>query len=455
MTDADDDVIPSGVAEDPRYPWFQRPAPSVSVTLTLCLVSALCTAWFYRGRVVTLRHRFGREHFTGSLRACALISAYMDNYGFPRFATLKLLSKSLLFLGLLQMHFHRGFWIMWLILIVESSLDTVRVVLAYYNCGSLAKVSALSDEEAKDMRATTTLDPTNVYEDLTRPKSIAVMVFLVQTLLIGLVMDDTYDTTTRTCFNGKDGCLMLTSLGSYCLYLMGTFMACVFYVGPRNAYGQKEQNSTFWLKLFLMSKERASMLTWKDPVTETSHSLRLRRLDWRIWLRFALSYIVNGIGFLFLLHVLPIQVAGQSTIIGVVFRAIGMIYLADLDDAQGTQMTLVSIHHDDGPRRTSEGATEDDENDNNINTPYGSNGHDDDPALDEAKQRVVDKALEDVRAQLQVLVREGASSSTTELARPNRKLVNITNALLASAAMAKRKKRDDGHGDNEKSSLVV
>jgi hypothetical protein len=40
--------------------------------------------------------------------------------------------------------------------------------------------------------------------------------------------------------------------------------------------------------------------------------------------------------------VLPIQVAGQANAIGIVFRAVGMIYLVDLDDTPGNVMTLVT-----------------------------------------------------------------------------------------------------------------
>lgn len=421
MADLDDDVIPA-MAEDPKFPWFERPAPSIQITFLFTAISFVLTCWFYGTRVKSLKTKFG-DHFKGSLRVCALISAYMDNYGFPRFATLKLCTKSFLFLGLLQINFHQGFVIMWGILIVESSLDTIRVFLAYHNCASLANVDVVSDEEALDMRATTTLAPTNVYEDLTRPKSIAVMVFLVQGLLIGLVMYDTYETQTRTCFNGHDGCPMLTSLGSYCLYLMGTFMACVFYIGPRNSYGQKEQNPTFWLKLFLMSKERALQLTWTDKVTDQAHSLWLCQNDWRISLRFWLSYLVNGVGFHFLLHLLPIQVAGQSTIIGVVFRAIGMIYLADLDDSQGSTMMAVQMDNATTTAMTSEGLSE------NATT-YGAIVE-----LDTAKQQIVDKALADVKAQMEALMIGGIGASKV---RANRKFVSITNALLLSASLAKR-----------------
>lgn len=154
---------------------------------------------------------------------------------------------------------------------------------------------------------------------------------------------------------------ILLVLGSYCLYLLGTFMTCVFYVGPRNSYGKKEQNPTFWLKLFLLTKEKSTLtFTWHDQAADQERTFTIlddnntnpsdaglendgrnttRRAS--IWLRFIMSYLVNGAGFLFLLHVLPLQVAGQANAIGIVFRAVGMIYLVDLDDTVGNEMTLV------------------------------------------------------------------------------------------------------------------
>jgi len=67
------------------------------------------------------------------------------------------------------------------------------------------------------------------------------------------------------------------------------------------------------------------------------------------------SFIINGLGFHFLLHSLPIQIASVSSIIGVVFRAIGMIYLADLDDSTGVTMVLV-------PQRNAETSTPNEQN---------------------------------------------------------------------------------------------
>jgi len=118
-------------------------------------------------------------------------------------------------------------------------------------------------------------------------------------------------------------------------------MSCVFYVGPRNSYGKKEINPTFWLKLLLLTKESPSLtFRWHDEDSDQDRTLTIHGTV-SIWFRFTMSAVVNGAGFLFLLHVLPIQVAGQANAIGVVFRAVGMIYLVDLDDTVGNILTLV------------------------------------------------------------------------------------------------------------------
>lgn len=314
----------------------------------------------------------------------------MDNHEEPKFAIFRLCTINLIFLGFLQMNYQLGFLIMLGFLVVESSLDTIRVWLAYRNCRSLRSLSVISDDEAYVLQEATKLEPTNVYEDLTRPRAIAFMVFLVQALLIGLVIDDSYHSTTRTCFDGSGAsCLMFTSLGSYALYFIGSFMACVFYVGPRNSYGQKEQNPTFWLKLFLMSKESDLTFMWKDKAADQDKMIHFEQNDKHIWTRFFMSFLINGVGFHFLLHVLPIQIANQSTIIGVVFRAVGMIYLADLDDTVGNTMTLVVPEQESVPE-TAEG--------------YGALGE---IKFEEEKQRIINEAVEDVREKLNELARSG------------------------------------------------
>lgn len=62
-----------------------------------------------------------------------------------------------------------------------------------------------------------------------------------------------------------------------------------------------------------------------------------------------MTFLVNGFGYHILVHALPIQVAGQASLTGVVTRAIGMMYLVDLDDTKGLTLT---IHHYSRRRRT-------------------------------------------------------------------------------------------------------
>jgi hypothetical protein len=69
----------------------------------------------------------------------------------------------------------------------------------------------------------------------------------------------------------------------------------------------------------------------------TIHLLLLHRL----WLRFLLSFLINGVGYHILVHALPIQIAQQGTLTGVVQRAAGMILLVDMDDTPGYKLNVV------------------------------------------------------------------------------------------------------------------
>lgn len=125
-------------------------------------------------------------------------------------------------------------------------------------------------------------------------------------------------------------------------------MATVFVLGPKTAFGQSELNPAYWLKLLLLAKTGAKV-TWFDPVENAIKSRILRKNDWRIWYRFLMSWLINGVGFHILIHALPIQVAGQSSYTGVVFRAVGMLYLVDLDDSPGYTMTVVEDEPEKAP----------------------------------------------------------------------------------------------------------
>lgn len=95
----------------------------------------------------------------------------MDHFEAPGFAILRVTTKRFFFLAACQYNFQLGFWFMIASLILESGLDNLRVLLAYWNCKTVGSLEVIADEETRDFRRTvaTTLEPTNIYEDLTRP----------------------------------------------------------------------------------------------------------------------------------------------------------------------------------------------------------------------------------------------------------------------------------------------
>jgi hypothetical protein len=54
-----------------------------------------------------------------------------------------------------------------------------------------------------------------------------------------------------------------------------------------------------------------------------------------------MSFVINGLGYHLLVHALPVQVAQQSSLTGFVLRAVGMMYLVDMDDTPGHKLTIV------------------------------------------------------------------------------------------------------------------
>jgi hypothetical protein len=201
---------------------------------------------------------------------------------------------------------------------------------------------------------------------------------------------------------------------------MGSFMACVFYVGPRNSFGQKEQNPTFWLKLFLLTKESSMTFSWHDAVTNQTKTLVLASHDWRIWARFVLSFLINGIGFHFLLHVLPIQVASQTSIMNVVVRAVGMIYLADLDDIAGNTMTVVSRGDERNGAETGYGCEDTSTAADVISA----------KELDTERQMLVEESVKEFRAKLEALM--SGNGASTRRTSPNQ-INSVTQAMYLSA----------------------
>jgi len=160
--------------------------------------------------------------------------------------------------------------------------------------------------------------------------------------LSGLQMQfvDLVQSHTTSCLDGSAGCPVVGTMTSWGFYVLGIFMACVYLLGPKTAFGQSEQNPAYWIQLLIAAKHSGAKVTWFDPVASKEKERNLSPNDVRLWFRFFMSYLINGVGFHVLVHALPVQVASQSSLTGVVFRAVGMMYLVDLDDTAGYALTI-------------------------------------------------------------------------------------------------------------------
>jgi hypothetical protein len=186
----------------------------------------------------------------------------------------------------------------------------------------------------------------NVYEDISRDMTVVLLVFLTQFVLISFVVVDAFGLETHTVIDKTSNVPIVGTLGSYLVYVLGILMQCVFLLGPKTHFGTSEQNPHFWLQLLLAAKKYGCQCSWESVEDGVTHTRVLRAGDWNLWFRFLLSFLINGVGFHVLVHALPIQVAGQSNLTAIVGRAIGMMYLVDLDDAPGTALKLMEYSNE-------------------------------------------------------------------------------------------------------------
>jgi len=380
-----------------HYPFFKTddvfnrnpPSSTFSFLVGGVLECIAIIMWWFRLEKLKTKHALthkDRVEETGDPNAAKLsgkdllrgmIACAIDNDE-PYFTIISYGATSFFFLGGLQEDYQTTFLVMIGYYFVSSLGDTARVLLAYTQYPTLADVQLFSDmdtnlkekreegEKEKDKTfETMEIVPNNIYEDMGRPRTIVFMIFATQILFICLVCFDVYSTPLTKCLDGTSDCPVVGTLGSYGFYLIGVFQACVYLLGPKTNFGQSEQNPGFWLILLLASKGDGSRILWEHPQKPPElsreycslkdndgnviyegdqeklyHCRTLNPGDTRMWRRFIMSYLVNGVGFHILVHALPIQVAMQSSIIGVVFRAVGMLYLVDLDDTKGFKLII-------------------------------------------------------------------------------------------------------------------
>ena len=250
-------------------------------------------------------------------------------------------ATSFIFLGCIQLSYHWSLIGMIIVYSLSTFAQTFKILLAYWetenmkdfipSSGTMASnlklVALLARSNPKsDVKNSSAIHPQTVYEDLGRDIKIVLMVFLTQALMIAFVVrvqhlnqgkqkiDDSFShfcvlylrfcsqaididaSATNICMDGTADCPLGGTFGSWGFYVIGIFMACVFMLGPRSAFGQSAQNPAYWINLLVSTKLKGAKLAWFNPIKNKQYEHFLHKNDPIIWFRFWLSFLINGIG---------------------------------------------------------------------------------------------------------------------------------------------------------------
>lgn len=167
---------------------YNKPAPEPEVTFIIgAVLSAVSIVlWYWRFRKI--RRAISKEQWTTSLALRGMISAAIDNDS-PSYTIAKLAAQSFLFLAGIQLNYGMSFLVMLLYFTFESSLDTWRTMLSFFEYKDFDDLVVTSNSMRSQIKKTSTqLTPTNVYEDLSRDQYIVIMVFVTQSILISFVV---------------------------------------------------------------------------------------------------------------------------------------------------------------------------------------------------------------------------------------------------------------------------
>jgi hypothetical protein len=325
----------------------EAPAPFVAFLVGGILTGLTVVYWYVR----RWRPFMARLNSRGVLSSCVTLIATLSDNDDAEFTVLRVAAQSMLFLGGFQLHYEWTFLVMLIYYTVISLSDTFRVLISISSLESLEDLAASSKRDRSSLKSTLNMNTHgklsvelkggNVYEDITKPSLVVFLVFFTQATLISLIGLDIHNTSTQTTLDRTSNVPVVGTMGSWLVYVLGIFMQCVYILGPKQNFGSSEQNPHFWIKAFLAVKETGAICSWFDPLDDKQKEMELSHNDLRLWIPFFMSFLINGVGFHILVHALPIQVAAQSTLSGIVIRAVGMMYLVDLDDAPGTIMKFI------------------------------------------------------------------------------------------------------------------
>ena len=173
---------------------FNEPAPEPWVSFLLGAIFSLvgCIYWLLRLQQKRRTLTASGAAFRGKLLLRAMISAFIDSDD-AGYVIVKMAAQSFFFLGGLQYDYELTFSVMLGYFAFESCFDSLRILLAFSEVRSLQDLIVTGSNLQSHIRQSLqnpsiVLSPSNVYEDLSRPKSIVLMVFITQCVLIAFVV---------------------------------------------------------------------------------------------------------------------------------------------------------------------------------------------------------------------------------------------------------------------------
>jgi len=182
---------------------YNRPAPEPWVSFAMGGIFSILSLGLYVQRVRRMPPNVTGKgaQLSPAIFCRELISAFVDRND-TLFILCKTVGQFFLFLGGLQCNFQLTFIIMLALLAGESCLDALRIFIALGEVktsiqkdlvvveswkGQLEEKNKKKKKKKKSENDTQ-LTPTSVYEDLSRPPLIVIMVFITQSLLITFVV---------------------------------------------------------------------------------------------------------------------------------------------------------------------------------------------------------------------------------------------------------------------------
>jgi len=175
---------------------YNLPPPEPFLTFLIGAVLSLVgfIMWVRRVQAISRHLRsdvaFGScQRFT-TIKLRTWLTAYIEN-DCALFTCIRKAAKAFVFLAGLQINYQWAFLGILVFFTIESCLDPLRVLLCYCEAthiDDLVVTSKFLRAQLKKNQDVTTLQPTNVYEDMTRGGFVVGMIFVTQVILIGFVV---------------------------------------------------------------------------------------------------------------------------------------------------------------------------------------------------------------------------------------------------------------------------